>query len=153
MGSSEFRQASVDSTFGSTAATRGAVIRDSQGLPSVQSADPNNRIALRVGDQSYAVKDVETVVVPAGTPANDQTIRALILQAKDRILLDAEQRAMVEIWDDNSKSSRVVYVRINGLQVEFLELNAETAMPQVRSTLADLQSRLSAGRGAASEEN
>lgn len=153
VGSSEFRQASVDSTFGSTAATRGAVIRDSQGLPSVQSADPNNRIALRVGDQSYAVKDVETVVVPAGTPANDQTIRALILQAKDRILLDAEQRAMVEIWDDNSKSSRVVYVRINGLQVEFLELNAETAMPQVRSTLADLQSRLSAGRGAASEEN
>lgn len=153
VGSNEFRQASVDSTFGSTAATRGAVIRDSQGLPSVQSADPNNRIALRVGDQSYAVKDVETVVVPAGTPANDQTIRALILQAKDRILLDAEQRAMVEIWDDNSKSSRVVYVRINGLQVEFLELNAETAMPQVRSTLADLQSRLSAGRGAASEEN
>jgi|GEM_PF-5897225 len=153
VGSNEFRQASVDSTFGSTAATRGAVIRDAQGLPAVQSNDPNNRIALRVGDASYAVKDVETVVVPAGTPANDQTISALILEAKDRIVLDAEKRAMVEIWDDNSKSSRVVYVRINGLQVEFLELNEETVMPQVRSTLADLQSRLSAGRGAASEGN
>lgn len=150
VGSNEFRQASVDSTFGGTAATRGAVIRDAQALPAVQSTDPNNRIALRVGDASYAVKDVETVVVPEGTPANDQTIRALILEAKDRIVLDAEKRAMVEIWDDNSKSSRVVYVRINGLQVEFLELNEET---DVRSTLADLESRLSAGRGAASDGN
>ncbi len=147
--SPEINRASVNTNFGGASASRGLIEAARNSLP----AAALNPLALRVGDASYPVGQVYTVKIPAGEQANDADILRRIFEARASITLDAQQRAMVEIFDETTRQSRVVYVQFSGDAVTFLPYDpappgGAAANVGVRATLAQLEGLIGAGRGA-----
>jgi hypothetical protein len=142
-GTREFNNSKVETNFSSApGATRaGGLIQAAKSLPQVQSQDPAARISLRVGDASYPVSDIKSFVLPAGELVEENIVN-LIRAQMGQIPLDADNRAFVEIRHPSETSSVVVYVRINGSEIEFLDANPPGSNDGVRATLLDLESKL-----------
>lgn len=149
--SAEFERAKVDTSFsaGSSAArSGGGIIQAAQALPAVNGQDASSRMSLRVGDASFPVSGVKTFELPAGKDLTETNIMNLISLQRAEIPLDAQGRAFVEIFDRENNSSVVVYVRINGTEIEFLDANVPPPdeAPGVRATLAQLKDLLGSVR-------
>ena len=141
--SGEFERAKVDTSFATAGATRSAgLIQAAQALPQVTGAEGAERLSLRVGNASFPVSEVKSFVLPAGAELVEDDIIELLRGQVGQIPLDEDNRAFVEIRKGDS-SSVVVYVRINGAEIEFLDANIRPNQPdEVRATLEKLESLL-----------
>jgi hypothetical protein len=146
--SGDFNKASVSTNFATAGATRGGPIQVARSLPASDArSEEVSRLSLRVGDASYPVSDVQSIALPREgnlSLSKPEDIAYVIGEQNklEKIPVDAENRAFVEIVDPRTNSSIVVYVRINESGIEFLDANPPGNNDGVRATLLDLETRL-----------
>lgn len=86
---------------------------------------------LSLGGTNIKLEDIGQIVIPNGQAYTEATILERIAAIQNNLKFDDQLRAMVEIWDENTKTARLVYVQKQGESISLLPLPQEELRPQI----------------------
>lgn len=118
----------ADSTYRNEAGAITSLIRE------IRNSDPRNsarQAVLTALGSDYKLEDIGQVIIRLGQSATEESILAQLAQNQNNLKFDSSQRAMVEVWDENTQTARIVYVQKTGTTLALIPIKSDVLKPQV----------------------